>query len=238
MTPGRTGIKISIGLQCLAVAIIYLLVNYLGFTHYERCDYSRSQKFSLSDQTKIVLKEFKKPLNIIIVSSPSFLSPASQILGDIRSLMTEVLFNKRQGLVVEYVDPTRNLSRIQELQTKYNLTSLDNIAILDYDERHRLVNLAEMGDFDMSPVAQGELPILLGFRGEQILTSALMGLLKAGSQNIYFLQGHGEPPPNINGDLSTWIDAIQRQNAICTPLSLSSIDKVPEDAAAIVIAAA
>jgi hypothetical protein len=238
MTPGRTGIKISIGLQCLAVAIIYLLANYLGFTHYERRDYSRSQKFSLADQTKIVLKEFKKPLNIIIVSSPSFLSPASQILGDIRSLMTEVLFNKRQGLVVEYVDPTRNLSRIQELQTKYNLTSLDNIAILDYDERHRLVNLAEMGDFDMSPVAQGELPILLGFRGEQILTSALMGLLKAGSQNVYFLQGHGEPPPTINGDLSTWIDAIHRQNAICTPLSLSSIDKVPEDAAAIVIAAA
>ena len=100
-----------------------------------------------------------------------------------------------------------------------------------------MVNLAEMGEFDMSPLAQGEAPILLGFRGEQILTSGLMSLLKPGSQNIYFLQGHGEPSPDIGGDLSTWIDAIHRQNATCIPLSLSSIDNVPDDAAAVVIAA-
>ena len=237
MTPGRTGIKISIGLQCLAVAVIYVLVNYLGFSHYERRDYSRSQKFTLAEQTKVILGEFKQPLSIIVVSSPSFLSPVSQILGDVRSLMTEILFHKRQGLVVEYVDPTRNPSRIQAIQTKYNLTNLDNVAILDYEGRQCVVNLAEMGEFDMSPLAQGEAPILLGFRGEQILTSGLMSLLKPGSQNIYFLQGHGEPSPDISGDLSTWIDAIHRQNATCIPLSLSSIDKVPDDAAAVVIAA-
>jgi SAM-dependent methyltransferase len=233
MTPGRTGIKISIGLQCLAVAVIYVLVNYLGFSHYERRDYSRSQKFTLAEQTKVILGEFKQPLSIIVVSSPSFLSPVSQILGDVRSLMTEILFHKRQGLVVEYVDPTRNPSRIQAIQTKYSLTNLDNVAILDYEGRQRVVNLAEMGEFDMSPLAQGEAPILLGFRGEQILTSGLMSLLKPGTQNIYFLQGHGEPSPDISGDLSTWIDAIHRQNATCIPLSLSSIDKVPDDAAAV-----
>ena len=237
MTPGRTGIKISIGLQCLAVAVIYVLINYLGFSHYERRDYSRSQKFTLAEQTKVILGEFKQPLSIIVVSSPSFLSPVSQILGDVRSLMTEILFHKRQGLVVEYVDPTRNPSRIQAIQTKYSLTNLDNVAILDYEGRQRVVNLAEMGEFDMSPLAQGEAPILLGFRGEQILTSGLMSLLKPGSQNIYFLQGHGEPSPDIGGDLSTWIDAIHRQNATCIPLSLSSIDNVPDDAAAVVIAA-
>ena len=156
MTPGRTGIKISIGLQCLAVAVIYVLVNYLGFSHYERRDYSRSQKFTLAEQTKVILGEFKQPLSIIVVSSPSFLSPVSQILGDVRSLMTEILFHKRQGLVVEYVDPTRNPSRIQAIQTKYNLTNLDNVAILDYEGRQRVVNLAEMGEFDMSPLAQAK----------------------------------------------------------------------------------
>ena len=31
MKPPRTGIKISIGLQILAVLVIYALVNYLGF---------------------------------------------------------------------------------------------------------------------------------------------------------------------------------------------------------------
>ncbi|MFY8269639.1 MAG: DUF7088 domain-containing protein, partial [Terrimicrobiaceae bacterium] len=122
MKPPRTGIKINIGLQILAMLVIYALLNYLGFTHYDRQDFSRSQKFALASQTRTVLKEFKKPLKITIISSPTFLSPVGQIFGDLRSLMNEILFNKREGLRVEYVDPTRNPSRIQDLQAKYQLT--------------------------------------------------------------------------------------------------------------------
>ena len=59
MKPPRTGIKIGISLQILAVLVIYGLVNYLGSVHYERRDFSRSQKFSLAGQTRAVLKEFK-----------------------------------------------------------------------------------------------------------------------------------------------------------------------------------
>ena len=71
MKPPRTGIKIGISLQILAVLVIYGLVNYLGSVHYERRDFSRSQKFSLAGQTRAVLKEFKKPLNIVIIASPT-----------------------------------------------------------------------------------------------------------------------------------------------------------------------
>ncbi|MEI8294119.1 MAG: GldG family protein [bacterium] len=235
MKPPRTGIKISIGLQIIAVLVIYALVNYLGFVHYERRDFSRSQKFSLAGQTRAVLKEFKKPLEVIIVSSPTFLSPVSQIFGDLRSLMNEVLFNKRQGLRVEYVDPTRNLSRIQDLQAKYKLTTLDNLIILDYEGRHRLLNIAEMGDFDLSPMAQGGQPVLLAFRGEQVLTSALLALIKPDSETVYFLTGHGEPSPDR--ELSNFSEAVSQQNAVVKTLSLSSSDTVPPDAAALVLVA-
>ena len=235
MKPSRTGIKIGIGLQITAVLVIYALVNYLGFLHYTRLDFSRSQKFALAGQTRSVLKEFKKPLEIIIVSSPTFLSPASRILGDLRSLMNEVLFNKRQGLRVEYLDPTRNLSRIQDLQTKYSLTGMDNLVILDYDGRHRLLNIAEMGDFDFSRVARGEQPVLLAFRGEQVLTSALLALLKPDAETVYFLDGHGEPSPAR--ELSNFCEAIGRQNAVVKTVSLSSTDAIPSDASALVLVA-
>jgi len=237
MKPHRTGIKFNIGLQCLAILVIYALVNYLGFEHYERRDYSRSQKFSLSSQTRTVLKEFKKPLDIIIISSPTFLSPVSQILGDTRSLMNEILFNKRDGLRVEYIDPTRNLSRLQAIQAKYKIANPENLIILECDGRHRLLNIAELGEFDMSPMAQGEQPVLLAFRGEQAITSALMGLLKPGEQCVYFLQGHGEPHPSTNGGLSTFVDYITQQNARVETLSLSSIDQIPGNASALVIVA-
>jgi hypothetical protein len=235
MKPPRTGIKLSIGLQIVAVLVIYALVNYLGFLHYERRDFSRSQKFSLAGQTRAVLKEFKKPLEVIIISSPTFLSPVSQIFGDLRSLMNEILFNKREGLRIEYVDPTRNLSRIQDLQAKYKLTSLDNLIILDYEGRHRLLNIAEMGDFDLSPVAHGGQPILLAFRGEQVLTSALLALLKPDSETVYFLTGHGEPAPDR--ELSNLTEAISQQNAVVKNLSLSSTDVIPPDASALIIVA-
>lgn len=235
MKPPRTGIKISIGLQIVAVLVIYALVNYLGFLHYERRDFSRSQKFSLAGQTRAVLKEFKKPLEVIIISSPTFLSPVSQIFGDLRSLMNEILFNKREGLRIEYVDPTRNLSRIQDLQAKYKLTGLDNLIILDYEGRHRILNIAEMGDFDLSPVAQGGQPVLLAFRGEQVLTSALLALLKPDSETVYFLTGHGEPAPDR--ELSNLSEAISQQNAVVKNLSLSSTDVIPPDASALIIVA-
>jgi hypothetical protein len=235
MKPPRTGIKINIGLQILAMLVIYALLNYLGFTHYDRQDFSRSQKFALASQTRTVLKEFKKPLKITIISSPTFLSPVGQIFGDLRSLMNEILFNKREGLRVEYVDPTRNPSRIQDLQAKYQLTNLDNLIILDYDDRRRLLNIADMGDFDMTPIAQGGDPVLLAFRGEQALTTALTALLKPDAETIYFLQGHGEPDPGR--DLSTLVEAIAQQNARLKNLSLSSSDTIPSDASALLLIA-
>ena len=235
MKPPRTGIKVSIGLQIVAVLVIYALVNYLSFLHYERRDFSRSQKFSLAGQTRAVLKEFKKPLEVIIISSPTFLSPVSQIFGDLRSLMNEVLFNKREGLRIEYVDPTRNLSRVQDLQAKYKLTSLDNLIILDYEGRQRLLNIAEMGDFDLTPLAQGGQPVLLAFRGEQVLTSALLALLKPDSETVYFLTGHGEP--SADKELSNLSEAISQQNAVVKPLSLSSADAIPPDASALILVA-
>jgi hypothetical protein len=235
MKPPRTGIKVSIGLHIVAVLVIYALVNYLSFLHYERRDFSRSQKFSLAGQTRAVLKEFKKPLEVIIISSPTFLSPVSQIFGDLRSLMNEVLFNKREGLRIEYVDPTRNLSRIQDLQAKYKLTSLDNLIILDYEGRHRLLNIAEMGDFDLTPLAQGGQPVLLAFRGEQVLTSALLALLKPDSETVYFLTGHGEL--SADRELSNLSEAISQQNAVVKTLSLSSADEIPPDASSLILVA-
>jgi hypothetical protein len=149
--------------------------------------------------------------------------------------MIDILFHKREGLRVEYVDPTRNLSRIQDLQAKYKLTSVDNVVIMDYDGRHRLLNIAEMGDFDMSPLAHGGQPVLLAFRGEQALTSSLMALLKPDAEIVYFLQGHGEPVPIR--ELSTFSEAIAGQNAVLKTLSLSSSDAIPSDASAILIVA-
>jgi hypothetical protein len=235
MNPRRTGIRLGVGLQVLSALVIYALLNFLGFVHYERLDFSRSKKFSLASQTRTVLKEFKKPLEIVVVASPTFLSPASRIFGDLRGLLDEILFSKREGLRVEYVDPTRNPTRVQDLKTKYGLASVDNLLILDFDGRHRLIDILEMGEFDMSPLATGGEPVLTAFRGEQILTASLVALLKPEAETVYFLEGHGQASPQR--DLSHFAEAVSLQNAVVRTLSLADSDSLPADASAVVIAA-
>ena len=233
----RTGIRISVGLQVLAVLVVFIGVNMLSFRHYSRVDLSRSQKFALATQTRRVIREFKKPVNLIVISSPSFLSPVTQILSDVRSLLTEIQFSGRERVVIEYIDPTRDLSRMRELQGKYKFSNADNLIILDYDGRSRFLNMEEMADFDVRPSAQGESARVTAFRGEQVLASALIALLRPELQTVYFLQGHGEPTVGQESPVAVLTDYLQKQNARVGALSLASSDAIPMDVAALVILA-
>ena len=231
----RTGIRISIGLQVIAMLVLFAAANYLGFEYYTRADFSRSQKFALSPQTRRVIREFKKPVNIIVISSPTFMSPVTQILGDVRNLLAEIQYSGRERIVIEFIDPTRDLARMRDLQGKYKFTSADSLIILDCDGSTRFLNIGDMADFDMRPAAQGEAPRLIAFRGEQVLTGAMIGLLRPESQVVYFLQGHGEPPLGSASPVTVLVDYLRKQNAKVDVLSLASSDAVPADAAALVV---
>lgn len=234
-TVPRTGIRIGIGLQVVAMLVLFVGANYLGFEYYARMDCSRSQKFALAAQTRQVIREFQKPVHIMVISSPTFLSPVTQILGDVKNLLAEIQFSGREKVVIEYIDPTRDLSRMRELQGKYKFTNADSLIILDYDGHSRFLNIAEMADFDMRPVAQGEAPRLTAFRGEQVLAGAFLALRHPESKVVYFLQGHGEPSPGQGSPTAILVDYLQKQNARVAPLSLASSDMIPADAAAVVV---
>lgn len=233
----RAGIRLSIGLQAAAMLVIFVAVNYLSFENYWRADLSRSQKFSLSTQTRWVIREFSgnKPVSITVIASPTMFGPAAQILGDVRSLLDEIQFSGKERVIIEYVDPTRDLTRMREFQAKFKLTNADNLMILAHEGRTRFLNIAEMADFDMRPVAQGDPPQLLAFRGEQLLTGAMIALLNPELPVVYFLQGHGEPATGPGSPVSTLTDYLQKQNARIAALSLASADAIPADAAALVI---
>jgi len=233
----HAGVRISIGLQTIAVIVIFLLANYFSFAHFVRKDFSRSQKFRLAEQTKRVFREFKEPVEIIVISSPTLLSPITEIFGDIRSLMAEIRFSARDRVRIEYVDPTRDLTRMGDLQRKYNFQNADSLMILSAGGRVKFLPLVDMADFDLRPVAQGEAPRLLAFRGEQALTSALMGLLSPEQQTVYFLQGHGEPSLSAGSPIAVLVEAIQNQNVKVATLTLASADSLPPDAGALVLLA-
>lgn len=233
----RLSIRLHVAVQILAGLVLLVAANYFSFHHYLRKDFSRSQKFVLSDQTRRILQELKKPVQVTVFFSRTRVAPETQLYPDVQNLLKELIFSGRDKFVVETVDPTRDLSRARELQGKYKFNATENVIILEYDGHTRFVPIAEMADFDLTPVANGGSPRLLAFKGEQALANALVALVRPGQLTVGFLQGHGEPDVGPASPISRLVEYVGRQNVTVTPLSLGSLDRIPEGCATVAIIA-
>lgn len=233
-------IRLRVALQILAAVIVSFSILGWSLTHYRRFDFSRSHKFELSSQTKETMWNLGSPAKITAYYSPSSLKLGAELSGDILAMLREYQFHAHhyRDLTVERVDPLRDPARAKELQAKYKFSGEENVLILDYKDRSTVIPFPEMGEYDTAPTQYGEPARLVAFRGEQVLTSALIGLVEPSSnKKIYFLQGHGEslpglPPYQLVGQ------NLKRQNLTTASLALVPGATVPTDAALIVIAGA
>ncbi len=238
MREAKKGYGLRVGVQVFVVAMLVGAVNYLSFENYERWDFSRSQEFRLAMQTRQILRSLNKEAKITVYFSPTQLSYQSLIARDMGNLLEEIVFSGKPKVKVEYVDPTRNFQRAQELQSKFGFGPGENLLIFEYDGRHKLLPVGELAEFDFRPVASGDPPAVLAFRGEQAIASALLGVLEPEKRTVYFLQGHGEPVLERGTPISLLLDYCGRQNVRVAPLDLTQTPAVPGDAAAVFIVGA
>jgi hypothetical protein len=231
----RAGIGFNVAVQAACVLFLVVAANIVGFNYYKRWDFSRSQKFTLAEQTKQALRQFKPPLKVTVYFSESSLGLESMLYGDLHNLLDELAFSGRDNIQIEWVDPTRDLTRARDLQAKYKFDGTQNTVILDYDGRVKFIPAADLGEFDLSGLQSGEPARLTAFKGEAVLTAAFVELLNPERARIYFLQGHGEATP---ASLTRLNEFIQRQNAECYGLNLAASGAVPKDAAALCIVGA
>ncbi len=89
----RKSIRINVLVQIIAMFVLLVAVNYYSFNHYIRADYSRSQKFVLSEQTKRVIRELKKPVRVVVFFSPTSVAPDRVVFDDLRNLLKELSFS-------------------------------------------------------------------------------------------------------------------------------------------------
>jgi ABC-type uncharacterized transport system involved in gliding motility auxiliary subunit len=140
----RFQIGLNVLIQLLILVAIVAMVNYLSFRHFKRWDFSRNQKYALTSQTKNLLTSLDKPVRAVV-----FFSSAAEIVPDVIALLREYEFASGKKFAMEVVDPYRNLTRAQDLQTQYKFGANENIVILDYEGRNKFVNAADMADFEM-----------------------------------------------------------------------------------------
>ena len=204
----RLRIGANVVLQTIIVAVIVLMINYLGFNRYKRWDLSRYNKYALSELTKKILKSLKKEVKIYVFFAPTSQSAGSELYYDLQNLLKEYEFAGKRKVQVETIDPYRNLTRTRELQVKYNFGADENLVILDYQSRKKILRVADMAEYD-PPGMFSETPQVRAFRGEQIITSALIELTEDKETKIGFITGHGEPSLE-NGSASDTIQGVPR----------------------------
>jgi len=231
----RLRIGANVILQTIIVAVIVLMINYVAFNRYQRWDLSRYNKYALSELTKKLLRSLKKEVKIYVFFSPTSQQTGSELYVDLQNLLKEYEFAGKRKVQVETIDPYRNLTHARELQTKYNFGAEENLVIIDYQDRKKLLRVADMAEYD-PPGMFNEAPQIRAFRGEQVVTSALIELTEERESKIGFVVGHGEPGLGDGSPLRRFKDYIERQNLKLEPLILTNLQRVPSDYAVVVLA--
>lgn len=190
----------------LAILVVIILI---AERHPLRVDLTESHSFSLSGQTRNVLKEIDKPIAI-----KCFYSTASPDQNEGRSKTKDLLDTYRyysKDINYEFVDPDTQ----PEVARRYEVKTYGTLVIEGYDKKQ----LVQTPD-------------------EESITNALLRLSRKDQKKIYFLTGHGEHSVMGTGrdSYSNAKTAMEKNYYAIAEFNLLQQPDVPADAAAVIIA--
>ena len=232
--PGKKIRRVRIGFNVLVQIVLVLflvaMVNSIAFKHYARWDFSRDQKYALSDKTKRFLDTLKDKMRITI-----FFPPSTPIATDVQNLLTEYQYAGKGKVDIEHIDPERNLSRAKELFDKYKVVTDEPLLVVDYEGRNKTVKASEMADIDQSGMAFGESPRVAAFKGEQAITGAMIDLVEGKKKTLGYVLGHKEPPLTEGSAISVLKTFIENENIQFKELNLLDLEAIPADVKTVMI---
>ncbi len=228
---GRVRIGLNVVVQIMLVLFLAAMINSYAFKHYARWDFSRDQKYALSDKTKRFLDSLKDKMRITV-----FFSPNTPITSDVQNLLTEYQYAGKGKIDVEQIDPERNLSRAKELFDKYKVVTDESLLVLDYNGRNKTVKASEMADVDQSGMEFGEGPRVAAFKGEQAITSAMIDLVEGKKKTLGYVTGHKEAALSAPTSPVTMLKTfIENENIKFQELNLLDQAAIPADMNAVMI---
>ena len=220
--PSRFGIGLNVLLQVVLGIAICIGVNYLSFHTYARWDLSPSGGFTLSSSTENFLHKQSKEIEITVL-----LSRGSKLYGEVQSLVEEYRRNGKNLIKVEFVDPSRDLERAEQIKLENKITLTTSGILVKANKGLRF--LPENDLVVQSPGMDADHPTL-DFRGEDAVTSAIVGLLEGAQRKFYFISGKGaRAEAGASEALQTLKDLGRQQNFEVLGLNMGE-GPIPADA--------
>lgn len=175
----------TLGVGAVLIVALFIMANYLAIRHYARFDWTSNKLYSLSQKSLAIVEGIDQEIDLVV-----YVDPESPVYGPLNQLLSSYgaansKLNKR------VVDPAKNLIEAQRLGQRYNLER-DNVVIVANGDDRRVIDAFELAEIDYSGAQMGQAPKISEFKGEQLITSALLALIEARKPNVLFTTGHGE----------------------------------------------
>lgn len=211
---GRT---VRFGVSALLYSTLFVSVlaslNWLTYRYNKRIDLTEEGVYSLSPQSAQMIERLSKPLKIAVFDLQQENSGASQDPKDLLALYKD---KNPAKVTTEFINPRSKPQLIDTYQMKG-----DNLVYIEF------------GTGESKAVTR------INQVSEEAITNAIAKLTQGAAKKIYFLQGHGEPGLEDQGDrgLKSFAEAVRDEHLEMESIVLSQKQMIPEDAAAIILAA-
>ncbi len=216
----------------LLAAALLIGANYLSYRHWKRFDWTKTQIYSLSEQTRKIVEGLKAPVRVTV-----FMTGESRLFQPVKELLSRYQ-QLSPKIEVEYLDPRRNIARAEQLVKEFGIRQ--NTIVFRSGDKKKYVEEDKLADFDYAAAGMGMgAPTVKAFKGEEAFTSAILAVTENRQPKVYFTKGHGEAAPDSAERGRGYAEAkqlLERDNmTVGTWDSLGKAD-LPSDADVVVVA--
>lgn len=227
--PKRAGIAINVITQLAISLIIFGGLNYLGYRNYWRWDLSPNQDHTLSESTINLLRKLSKDIQITVA-----LPRDAESYADTRALVEEYRRNGKKRIRVEFVDPARDYERAEQLKVSSGIALSRGGILLQGLNRTRFIGEDEIMMKVKVPKSDQKATF---YRGEDAITSGILGILEGAARKFYFVGGKGSRnEQSAAQDFEALVSLGKQQNFDVQTLNFSEITSIPTDANGLILA--
>lgn len=219
----------NITLYLISGFAIFLFINWISFRHWYRVDLTRNKIYSLSDESKKVLKNLKKDVEIFVL-----FDERDEIYDELTELLKRYeSFTK--NIKVKFIDPKRDILQAKRLIEELGITQRNSI-VVKCEERKKFIYSSELAEYDYTGMQWGQPPRLVSFKGEEAITTSILNVSEEKQIKIGFIKGHGEYSINDYSDngLSEIKESLSKRNYLSEEITLLGLNEIPSDFSAVV----
>jgi len=199
----------------LAVLVILGLLNFVSYRHHKRFDLTTEKLYTLSDQTKKVIRDLGADVSIVrFAKAPD--PQLTDLMNEYKNVSPRVKF--------EDVDPTQK----PEVAKEYGATHMGDV-IVAAGAKHQPIE----------PSGFGENPEAGPTFSEQDITTAIMKVTRTSMKMVCFVTGHGEKSLSDSSDAEGYgfvQEGLRREGFNTDSINLVQKEGVPSTCDILVLA--